>query len=686
MRFTASLSLSMLMAGASIAAFAQDHTVTPHDIVTLKRVAEVDLSPASTQVVYSVQTPQPATEPRMESLWLADAAQPGSAHVLTTGDGADSSPAWSPDGRQIAFLSTRKNPIRLKGASPFQFALSRVEKRPELVEALKNDPKKDAKPGAQLWILPAGQGEATPLTNLPGEIKAFRWSPDGMKIAFVRADTDTSAQAERKEKKIDDRRVDNDYRFDRLYVYDIATRTATLVTEGERNLCDFDWSPDMKHFITRISPTPKLDDYWRVSKVQILNAATGDVERTLAEHAASQSVRWSPDGRYVSFSKMTEKTITGLPIVEELSGGKERVVESEVPATWQRMQWTSDGKRLLATGVKGTTAVLGEVTPATGAVKVLVEHASTLNDYSLSHDGSVIAFATGSEEHPPEVTMLRGKNWETLTESNPQVKTWQLGKVQEVRWKSTRDGRPIYGVLVLPAGYVKGQRYKTLVQFHGGPEGAWEKGWLGSWHDWAQMMASHGWAVLLPNPRGSDGQGTGFTEINFQDWGGADFQDEMDGADFVVAEGIADADKMVAGGWSYGGFMTSWTVTHTARFKAAIVGAGVTDLVSMATVTDIAPSFLEGYFGDFATHHEMYRKHSPVTYLDQVKTPVLVVHGEADERVPISQGQEFYYGLRFMGREAQMVRFPREPHVFAERDHQEALLQHVLDWYSGHVQ
>jgi dipeptidyl aminopeptidase/acylaminoacyl peptidase len=143
---------------------------------------------------------------------------------------------------------------------------------------------------------------------------------------------------------------------------------------------------------------------------------------------------------------------------------------------------------------------------------------------------------------------------------------------------------------------------------------------------------------------------------------------------------------MVAGGWSYCGFMTSWAVTHTSRFKAAVVGAGVTDLVSMATITDIAPSFLDGYFGEFATHREMYRERSPVTYLSQVRTPVLVVHGEADERVPISQGQEFYYELRFLGREAQMLRFPREPHVFAERDHQETLLQHVLDWYNEHVQ
>lgn len=685
MRLTHRLAMASVLAGVALPLAAQDHVITPHDIVTLKRVAEVQLSPDGSQVAYSVTTPQPATEAKVESIWITSATTPGTARMGMHSDGADSHPMWSPDGKQIAFLSTRKNPIRLKGASPFPFALARVQSRPDLTEAQTMEPKKDAKQGAQLWVLPVGGGEAVPLTNIPGNITALKWSPDGKQIAFVRADVDTRAEADRKEKKIDDKRVDFDYRFDRLYIYDIASHTATLVTEGERNLCDFDWSPDGKHFVARIAPTPRLDDYWRVSKIQVLNAATGEVEKTLAEHAASQAVSWSPDGRYATFSKMTERTITGVSVVYNLDSGKEVIADSAEPATWQKMQWSGDSKHLFSVGVKGTTAVIGEVNPATGKITIESEHASALNDFDLSRDGKMAVFATGTTSHPAEVMTLHDRAWKTLTETNPQVKDWKLGTVKEVQWKSTRDGHPIYGVLILPAGYVQGQRYKTLVQFHGGPEGVWENSWLGSWHDWAQMMASHGWAVLLPNPRGSDGQGTAFTESNFQDWGGADFQDEMDGVDYAVASGVSDKDKLVAGGWSYGGFMTSWTVTHTDRFKAAIVGAGVTDLTSMATITDIAPSFLDGYFGPLATHREMYREHSPVTFLSNVKTPVLVVHGEADDRVPISQGQEFYYGLRFMGRETQMIRFPREPHVFAERDHQEALLQHVYDWYSSHV-
>lgn len=677
--------IAALTLSVSIPVAGQNHIITPHDIVTLKKVAEPQISPDGSLIVYSVTTPQPAGEPKMESIWMAASGQPNSARSLTWSDGADSSPRWSPDGKYVAFLSTRKNPIRLKGESPFPFKLNRIESRPDLVEALKDEPKKDAHQGAQLWLLSLSGGEAVPLTNLPGEIKSFKWSADGTRIAFIRADVDTKTESERKEKKIDDRRVDFDYRFDRLYIYTLAAHEASLVTTGERNVCDFDWSPDGRRFLARISPTPRLDDFWRVSKIQILDASTGEVQQTLAEHAMSLPIHWSPDGDHLTYSKMTEKAITGYPVVYDTVARREIPLGENLPVTWQHAEWSGDGGHLVLTGVERTTAVIADVDWKSGRATIRQEHDSTLRDFSLSRDGSMIVAATGTIASPPEIYLLQEKAWIKLTDTNPQVHDWKLGEVKEVHWKSSHDGRTIYGVLVYPTGYIPGTRYKALVQFHGGPEGVWETGWLGSWHDWAQLMASHGYAVLLPNPRGSDGQGPQFVEANYRDWGGADFQDEMDGADFLVEQGIADKEKMVAGGWSYGGFMASWTITHTNRFKAAVVGAGVTDLVSMAAITDISPSFLDGYFGDLASHRELYRKHSPVSYLDTCVTPTLVVHGEADDRVPISQGQELYYGLRFMGRETRMIRFPREPHVFAERDHQEALLAQVLSWFDDHL-
>jgi dipeptidyl aminopeptidase/acylaminoacyl peptidase len=224
-----------------------------------------------------------------------------------------------------------------------------------------------------------------------------------------------------------------------------------------------------------------------------------------------------------------------------------------------------------------------------------------------------------------------------------------------------------------------------VVHAHGGPFEAWQMGWLGGWYQWEQLLASHGYVVLAPNPRGSQGQGAAFQEANFQDWGGGDFQDVMDGVDLLIKQKIADPARLGIGGWSYGGFMTSWTVTHTDRFKAAVVGAAVTDLYGMSTTTDIAPSYLNEFFGNFVANRKMYDEHSPMRYIEGCHTPALVLHGDADERVPTFQGEEFYKALRMLGREAQLVRYPREPHIFTEREHQIDSMQRIIDWYDAHL-
>jgi dipeptidyl aminopeptidase/acylaminoacyl peptidase len=240
--------------------------------------------------------------------------------------------------------------------------------------------------------------------------------------------------------------------------------------------------------------------------------------------------------------------------------------------------------------------------------------------------------------------------------------------------------------LVLPPDYQTGTPRKTIVHAHGGPFEAWQTGWLGTWYEWAQLAASHGYVVLAPNPRGSQGQGVPFQEANYQDWGGGDFEDVMDGVDLLVKEKIADPARLGIGGWSYGGFMTAWTVTHTNRFKAAVAGAAVTDLYGMSTTTDIAPNFLNEFFGNFIVNRKFYDEHSPMRWVEQCHTPTLVLHGDADERVPTFQGEEFYKALRMLGRESQLVRYPREPHIFAEREHEVDSLQRILDWFDSHIQ
>jgi dipeptidyl aminopeptidase/acylaminoacyl peptidase len=680
----ASYAAALLLCAPCLRADAQ-RIVDPSDIANIKQVSDPQISPDGKSVAYLVTTPVDAGKHKDSHIWLVRLSGTGKAAPFTMGAGADLSPRWSPDGGQIAFLSDRKNPLSDTKSSPFQFSIADAASRPDLATEEDRKPQDESDPGMQLWVISTQGGEATPLTDIPGGIKSFKWAPDGKSIAFVRRDTDTKAEREQKKKKNDQIAVNRDYKFDRLWSYDLASHEARVVTAAAVNVDDFDWSADGTRFLARVSPTPLINDYWRISKIVLLDAKSGATVKTIEEHAGYMQPRWSPDGRRVAFSRKTPKGNADIHVVYDLADGQQFTVEDHFPGTIRQLFWAPDSKSVLAQAVQGAHTLLIRVDATTGAVAPLAGTEGSEGAVTLSGDGATFAYLQESMRQAPEVWVNENGATRELTRTNPQVEGWKLGAEREVQWKSSKDGKTVFGVVLLPPEYQQGKRYPTIVHVHGGPEEAWATGWHGTWYDYGAMLASHGYVVLLPNPRGSDGQGPGFAEANYQDWGGGDYQDVMDGVDYLIAQGIADPGRLAVGGWSFGGFMTSWVVTHTDRFKAGMVGAGVTDLSSMATTTDISPSFQDGYFGPFAESRKLYDAHSPVRFIDQCHTPVLVLHGEADPRVPISQGEEFYNGLRFLGRDVAMVRYPREPHIFTEREHQIDSLGRILAWYESHL-
>ena len=212
----------------------------------------------------------------------------------------------------------------------------------------------------------------------------------------------------------------------------------------------------------------------------------------------------------------------------------------------------------------------------------------------------------------------------------------------------------------------------------------WTAAWQGSWTDWAQILATHGYAVLLPNPRGSEGQGSAFSRGVKDGWGIADYQDIVDGVDLLIARKVTDPARIGIGGWSYGGFMSAYAMTHDARFRTAIVGAGVTDLLGLSLATD-TPDWFAGYYGISPTSVAQMDAVSPLRAIDRAHVPVLVLHGQDDRRVPLTQGTAFYQGLRLLGKEARMVSYPREPHWIREREHQLDVQRRVLAWFDEHL-
>ncbi len=678
----------------SLVASAQVHVMQPSDLANLKTVGDPKLSPDGRLVAYTVHTPMESGKPRNEHIWLAATDQPGTTRPFVYSSGSDSAPSWSPDGRYLAFLSDRINPLA-DSSSPFQFSVA--EAKPETPTPEQKDKQSpppvvpdatapEAEKIAQIWLIAIDGGEAEPLTNVPGGIRLFKWSPDGKRIAFLRTDPDTTTQKERKKAKNDENVIDHDYHYERLWTYDVSTHHARQLTSGDQNIDTLEWSPDGTSILSRVSPTPRLDDYWRVSKVVLFDANTGATKQVIEQTSGYEEPKFSQDGTRISYSRFTTKRITDIHFVRTLATGQDLLLEDKLKGTLAQFVWMP-GNHLFVNAYVGAHTEANDVDVSTATAVPLTDLPPTALDFDLTRDGAIAVFLGETPSQPLEVSTWRKGTVQVLTATNPQVSSLSLGTERQVQWQNPKDHHVIYGVLSLPPGYKEGVRYKTLIHLHGGPEEAFTVGFNATWYNYAALFASQGYVVLQPNYRGSAGQEIGFTEGDYKDAGGKEFDDMMAGVDWVEKQGIADPNRLVVAGWSYGGLMTSWAVTHTDRFKAAMSGAAVNDLYSMATTTDIAPSYASSYMGPLETPEDAarYDKHSAIRYVAACHTPVLILHGEADVRVPLSQGQEFYHALHFLHREAEMVTYPREPHIFSEREHQIDSLSRELTWFEEHL-
>lgn len=661
--------------------------ITPADIMTLKDMREAEVSPDGRTVLFTVLDRMATFSPEASGIWAVPADGSSPARPFIVSAGVDEHPRWSPDGRSVAFLSNRKNPLAGGRDTGFEFKADTGTAPGTPGDAATPPPAAGApgEPSRQLWLLPVAGGEAVPLTALPNDISDFAWSPDGTRLAFLSADPDTPAEKADKAAKRDGVVVDGDHHMTRLWVLDLATHAARRLSPDGLNVSALDWSPDGRRLALRVADTPRINDFFYHSRIVLFDPETRVVGPALLDHTAG-GPHWSPDGRALLTSEILSPGFIGLaPRVVDVASGRVTRLADDHRGTVTDPAWSADGRTVLALSFEGTRSKLVRIDPRGGAVTPLFAYEGEAANFTTSRDGRVVAAAVSSPDRPADVWVSRGSGAaRAVTRINPRVAGWRLGTVKEIGWKSSRDGRTIFGVLVLPPGYRAGTPVKTVVQVHGGPEWAWWSGWLGSWHEWAQMLASHGYAVLLPNPRGSDGQGTEFARAVGHDWGGADYQDVLDGVDRLVADKVADPARLGIGGWSYGGFMAAWAVTHGDRFKAAVAGAAPSDLAAFATITD-TPDFPLGYFGDPATHLADLDAHSSARMLGAVHTPLLVLHGAEDTRVPPVLGLELYRGLRLLGKPAEMVRYPGEPHWFHDRAHQEDVQRRVLAWFDRYL-
>jgi dipeptidyl aminopeptidase/acylaminoacyl peptidase len=649
-QWTALAAVSFLLLGAS--AFAQQkRAMTFEDVLAVKGVSDVQVSPDGKWVVYVVTSADMKEDANDADVWLVSTAG-GEPVRLTTNKKNDNQPRWSPDGKRIAFISAREEKPQIFVMSPF-----------------------------------GGEGEK--LTDSKSGVQSFQWSPDGMRIAYVAPKEATPEEEKRQKDKDDAQVIDQDFKFGRIWIIDVATKKAGELVKSDLNAGDPQWSPDGNSIAFVATPTPKADDGSQ-SDIWIVNVASGTQRMLTNNDGPDSAPRWSPDGKQIAYlsrdsknGEIGQQRLTVIPA----EGGTPRSIVPSFQYQPGAPKWSGDGRTIYFNAPMRTTTQLFSVPSAGGEAKQLSNLAGVMGQVSFSRDGSVVAFAKSDIQHPEDVYVAKRLPFTDpikLTDHNPQVRDLALGSSEVVRWKS-KDGMEIEGLVIYPVGYEAGKKYPTVASIHGGPSGVWTESFPGSWGNFGHVWAGKGWVSFYPNVRGSSSYGEKFLLANLKDWGGGDYNDIQSGLDSLVSRGIADPDKLAQSGWSYGGYMTAWTLTQTNRFKAVMVGAGLTDMFSMYSTNDLQ-RLLEAYFGSQPWNDvEAYRRASALTFIKQAKTPTLILHGGADTRVPPGQAQELYMGLRKNGVPVEMVVFPREPHALGEPRHRLDKMRREYGWFSKYV-
>ena len=627
--------------------------LTVDDIFSFRGLGSTRISPDGRAVVYTLGPALAGEESGAgRHLWIV-ATDGGAGRQLTYGTGKDSAPAWSPDGTQIAFLSDRGGE------------------------------------GKGLYLLPRDGGEARPLDTGAGAIRDFAWSPDGARIAFVRTDPVPDGGAGEKGGPLV---IEEAPRYARLWTIDLATREVRATIDAAAQIWEFAWLADGSGLAVVVADAP-TDAAWYGCRLARLDLATGALT-TLYEPPRGRQVARpapSPDGRWVACIACTwsDPGMSGgdlwLIPTDPMSGAESRNLTVGAEFSVNTATWRPDGRELLCYAYAGTGSSIGTIDAGgRGGWRELWG-----GPYSLSFDGLYptadgLAFAVprSATREPAEVWLGQIADdaiaWRQLTATHGDRPDRLVADVTEVRWTAP-DGLALGGLLIRPAGATGPT--PLVVNVHGGPTGMAVSAF--SNRGMAALglpLAACGIATFSPNYRGSNGRGVAFAEANRGDMGGTDWTDIIAGVDRLVAEGIADPDRLGICGWSYGGFMTMWGVTQTGRFKAAVAGAGIANWASFHGASDLHVWDALFHEADPYDPHGIYAARSPIYHSHRARTPTLVLHGDADRVVPPDQGREFFRALKDRGVETQLVLYPGSGHGPHDPRHIRDVAERSLGW------
>ena len=642
--------------------------ITVDDYFRILDVGQPEISPDGQWVAYSVRTKMLKEDKNESRLWMV--AAKGGEPIPLTAEGVSSGHArWSPDGKYLAFTSARNGG---KG---------------------------------QVWLLNRLGGEAVKLTDEVQGVDDFEWSPEGGRLVLVLHDPKPEdAEAKDGEKAAPKPKTQPPYVIDRLqfkrdtigyldrrrghlYVFDVEKKTTTQITSGDYDDGQPAWSPDGKQIAftsNRSTPDP---DASRDSNIWIVAADNTDKGAHLTQlttnPAPDDQPTWSPDGKWIAYVTELDPHLfyysTQHLAVIPASGGQPNVLTTNFDRSIRRPRFSADGKFIYFTADDDGTVNLCKIPAAGGDVARVIGGRLTVGAFNLGKNDEIVA-AISTSDRPSEIFIQRSGDLTRLTKTNDALMAQlKLATVEYVHFKS-QDGTPVAGYLYKPVDYDASKKAPTLLQPHGGPVGQYSA----SFDHLFQLFAAQGYAVLLPNPRGSSGYGQKFCDAIYADWGNKDFQDDMAIVDYALEQGIADPDHMGVGGWSYGGISTDFIIAQTTRFKGAISGAGTALLTSFYGHDHYQKEYeIElGYPWDNPT---LWDKISPFYKVKSITTPTLFMGGEIDSNVPILGGEQMYQAMKALGRTTELVVYPNEYHGFTAPSHIKDRMERYLAWYAHYV-
>jgi dipeptidyl aminopeptidase/acylaminoacyl peptidase len=628
----------------------QEKTPTFQDILNLKSPGSPVISPDGRFVLYTVREADWEKNEYRSQIWLAN-VETGETRQLTFHEKSSGGPAWSPDGKYISFTSARE------------------EK-------------------SQVHIMPVDGGEPRAVTKSETGVGSYAWSPDGKWIAYTASD-DQSKRQKAVEKKYGKFEVfEEEFDIQHLRLCEVESgKTEKLVDREDLHVTGFNWSPDGAKIAFSANPDSLIKSFSN-SDIYLVSVADKAIHPLVQQPGPDSDPVWSSCGEWIAFSSGmgSDSYFKNNEIcVIKVDGDEVIPLTREFDEDKSLLDWKEDG--IYFTAFQGMTSHLFRIDKDRQIMRISSGD-SIFRGFSLSKDGARMAFFYTDGSRYPEVYYSATAAFEPrkLTDFSAQLQGWKLSTKETIKWTSS-DGAEITGVLIKPADFDPAKKYPLLVIIHGGPSSISYPALIDGYMRYypIEQWCAKGALILEPNYRGSTGFGEAFRSLNYRNLGVGDYWDVISGVDYLVSQGFVDNEKLGAMGWSQGGYISAFITTYSDRFKAVSVGAGISDWVTYYYKTDITP-FCPQYLGATPwADPEVYKLTSPMTHINNAKTPTLIQHGENDARVPITNAHKLYRGLKDLGVAVKFVIYKGFGHGISKPKENLAVLTHNWHWFNKYI-